>query len=194
MNKLGTILVVLLALSVPVWAQHGEGKGKGEEHGQQAGGHKIPQHGPEKAHGQSQAAPPQQERGQSHAAPPSQTRNFHDAEGHPNAPHVHDNGKWVGHESGPGDSRYHLDRPWEHGRFTGGIGPRHVWRMGGGSRERFGFGSFFFSVAPYEYGYCNDWDWNNDQVVIYDDPDHVGWYLAFNVRLGTYIHVLFLGR
>jgi len=123
-----------------------------------------------------------------------QPRNFAEQPGHPNAPHVDARGdRWVGHDTGRDDRNYHLDRPWEHGHFPGAFGASHVYRLRGGSRDRFGFDGYFFSVAPADYDYCNDWLWDSDDIVLYADPDHVGWYLAYNARLGTYVHVQFLG-
>ena len=169
--KLLTCLVpVFLIASLPALAQ--------SEHHEVGGGY-VPPHGPPPV----RVAPHQ----------PIQP-NVRDHEGHPEAPHVHTNGKWVGHDYGRDDARFHLDHPWEHGRFTGGFGRGHVWRIAGGGPNRFWFGGFFFNVAAFDLAYCNDWLWDSDQVVIYEDPDHDGWYLAYNVRLGTYVHVQYLGQ
>ncbi len=149
------------------------------------GGH-IPSHGPAPVH----TAP----RTQPARTTPETRPTYRDQPTHPAAPHVHvTNNTWVGHSSGRGDVHYHLEHPWEHGHFTGPIGPQHVWRLGGGARDRFNVGGYFFTVAPYDYDDVSDWLWDNDDIVIYDDPDHIGWYLAYNVRLGTYVHVEFLG-
>ncbi|HEY1526222.1 MAG TPA: hypothetical protein VGH51_08300 [Candidatus Angelobacter sp.] len=165
-------------------AQHGGG-----EHG--VGNGHIPAHGPAPSH----AAPARQPH-DNHAAPPQEEKRptYRDQEGHPEAPHVHaENDRWIGHSGGRNNVHYHVDHPWEHGRFSGGIGAQHVWRLRGGAPDRFDIGGFFFQVAPYDYAYCGDWLWDNDDIVIYNDPDDVGFYLAYNVRLGTYVHVLFLG-
>ena len=175
-------LATLLILSAPAFAQHNEGG-----HPAGGGGHQaIPSQGPKAFTGTPHAAEPK--------------RNYSDKEGHPNAPHVdhsktvfggHDN--WVGHDTGRGDANYHVDHPFEHGRFTGGFGRDHVWRLGGGGPGRFWFNGWNWSVAAVDIAFCDGWLWDSDQIVIYEDPDHDGWYLAYNVRLGTYVHVMFLG-
>jgi hypothetical protein len=115
-----------------------------------------------------------------------------DQPNHPSAPHVHtSDGRWVGHTPNP--QAYHLDHPWEHGRFPGPTGAGQIWRLGGGGPSRFGFGGFYFSVAPADVGYCDGWDWASDDIVLYPDPDDPGWYLAYNPRLGIYVHVMYLG-
>ena len=165
------VLAVALVATLPALAQH-------------PGGHPAapPAHGPSEFHGTPHA--------------PEEHRNFSDKDGHPNAPHVDRQGShttWVGHDTGKNDAHYHLDHPWEHGHFNGGFGPDHRWRLAGGGPGRFWFGGFYFSVAPYDVAFCDGWLWDSDDVIIYDDPDHIGWYLAYNVRLGTYVHVEYLG-
>ena len=190
MRLLPTALAVslTLSLSLPALAQHDNHGGRGSH---DVGGGYTPRHGPPPVRG-TMARPenmPQQEAPRQEG----ERRSYRDRPNHPEAPHVHRDGQWVGHDFGRSDDRYHQDHAWEHGRFNGGFGRRHVWRIAGGGPNRFWFNGFYFGVAPFDLGYVNDWDWANDQVVIYDDPDHEGWYLAYNPRLGTYIHVQYMG-
>ncbi|MDQ2712974.1 MAG: hypothetical protein M3Y24_12240 [Acidobacteriota bacterium] len=197
MKTSSLLIASLLLVSAHAFAQHEHEQGRpegGAPHN--VGGGHIPEHGPGPApeHGGSDRGrqAPQDRGGHDNGNRPD-SRSFSDERGHPDAPHVHADDRWVGHDSGRDDPHYRRDDPWEHGHFRGPIGHDHVYRLAGGGPGRFGFDGFFFGVAPYDYGYASGWWWDRDQIVLYDDPDHPGWYLANNVRLSTYIHVQYLG-
>jgi hypothetical protein len=116
--------------------------------------------------------------------------------GHVNSsPHVNHN-QWFGHDQAD-DTRYRLDRPFSHGRFEH-FGPdfRYRFLRVDPYRHWFWFPSgFYFEIAAWDWPAFADWCWDcGDDFVVYEDPDHIGWYLLYNVHTGTYVHVQSMGR
>jgi len=91
--------------------------------------------------------------------------------------------EWSALLSGPG--------PFDHGHFAHfGPGYRyHVLRI-----DRFHHwfwfpGGFYFEIAPWGWPIFLDWCWNcgDDFVVFMKIPDHIGWYLLYNIHAGVYV-------
>jgi len=180
---LGPLLILVLVMAVGAVAQRNQQRSAPQQH----------------------SAPPQQQhRGNSGRVPPApQAR---PQGGQPEVhtyqngkvdqrPHV-SNDKWYGHDD-RNDARFHVDHPYEHGRFEN-FGPSHPYRF---SRfdlglHRFWFGGGYgFQIADWDWEYASEWCWTcPDDIVVYDDPDHPGWYLVYNTETGVYVHAQYIGQ
>jgi hypothetical protein len=111
-----------------------------------------------------------------------------------NSQHVN-NDHWYGHDA-PNDRRYHLATPFEHGHFER-FGPNYRYNVARIDRDHHRFwlpGGFSFVIADWDWPIAADWCWDcGDDFVVYEDPDHVGWYLLYNVHTGAYVHITYLG-
>jgi len=173
---LGLVFALIALAAIAAYAQHGH-TGKPEANPPRANGGHIP------------PAPVARKDA------PAAREVEHDPAGHVNErPHVR-NDKWYGHEA-PNDPRFHLDHPFEHGHFEH-FGANYRYRVLriDTNLHRFWFpGGFFFEVAAWDWAECADWCWTcGDDFVVYEDPDHIGWYMLYNVHTGVYVHVQYLG-
>jgi hypothetical protein len=171
-------MALALLVAYPILAQ------RGGEHGGERG------QNPPRAN-QGRVPPPPPRRDDPHSRPEPE----HHVTGHVNTlPHVN-NDHWYGHDR-PDDRRFHTDHPFEHGRFEH-FGPSYRYRVERFDRDHHRFwlaGGFYFEVAAWDWPVCADWCWDcGDDFVIYEDTDHLGWYLLYNVHTGVYVHVNYMG-
>jgi len=167
------VVGITLALASAVAQRHGEG----------------PRANPPRSNSGRIPAAPQRR------APEASPEEERSTTGHVNStPHVR-NDYWYGHDA-PNDTRYHFARPFEHGRF-GHTGPSYrynVVRIDTALHRFWLPGGFYFDVAVWDWPLCLDWCWTcGDDFVFYDDPDHLGWYLVYNIHTGLYVHAVYMG-
>jgi hypothetical protein len=173
-------LVVALFMTLPALAQRPEERQGQERHDNvHANQGRIPQ-----------APPPKRD---SHAKPEVEK---HEGGRVNSVPHVA-NDHWYGHDA-PNDKRYVIAHPYEHGRFANfGANYRYHVERFDRDHHRFWFpGGFSFEIAAFDWSVASDWCWDcpGDNLVVYDDPDHPGWYLVYNAQTGVYVHAQYLGQ
>jgi hypothetical protein len=137
-------------------------------------------------------APPAPPHRDAAAAPESE----HTPDGHVDASQHVSGDHWYGHPAG-NDARFHIDHPYAHGHFTD-VGPGHqfgVTRIDVGAHRFWFAGGFGFEIAAWDWDLASGWCWTTcgDEFVVYEDPDHPGWYLLYNMDTGAYVHVQYIG-
>jgi len=114
----------------------------------------------------------------------------------------HDNGKhkgwykhdWDDHRHWDYDhDRYRPGRAFPYGRYEHVRGSYRSVSIDIRTRRVILVDRSTWVVAPYDIRNCQDWQWDRDDVYVYDDDSHPGWYLFYNSRLGRYAHVEFFG-
>jgi hypothetical protein len=142
----------------------------------------TPEHG---AQGQQENRPENKKEARQDNRPEARQQNIR--------PHVEDN-QWFGHDTN--DERYRHGHPFQHGHFER-FGQQYRYSVQRIDRDhhRFWFpGGFYFQIADWDWAIASDWCWNcGDDFVIYEDPDHDGWYLVYDVDTGEYVHAEYLG-
>jgi len=184
-RRFDLLMAFFLVVAVPAMAQHPAE----EPHGQAPHPSEArPANPPRANQGRIPPPPPQRD---SHAKPEEQKHE----NGKVNAWQHVDHDQWYGHDA-PNDKRFHLDHPFPHGRFEH-FGPSYRYNVLRIDRDHHRFwlpGGFFFEVASWDWSVCADWCWDcGDDFVVYEDTDHVGWYLLYNVHTGAYVHVQYMG-
>ena len=104
-------IFTITLISIPAWSQGREARGGGGGGGGRVGGGFIPQRGPSPAPARAPAAPRAPEPARAAQSNERAPRPPADIKGHPEAPHVHPNSQWVGHDSGPNDPIIALINP-----------------------------------------------------------------------------------
>jgi hypothetical protein len=174
MKRLSTLCILLLAVVTTSAVAQGRGEQKQQQH--HANGGHIPPPPPQRAQGR---------RAEVETFPGGKV----DAR-----PHV-SNDHWYGHDDA-NDRRFALARPFANGRFAR-VGPSFeysVARFDLGRHRLWINGGFGFEVADWDWPFASGWCWTcSNVIVVYDDPDHAGWYLLYNTETGVYVHAQYLG-
>lgn len=183
-----TAIMMTLAVPCAIAQRAPEAGQRAAAGGQRAGSAPARSNAPRANGGHIPAAPAKR-------APDAKPQEDRRAEGHVNTtPHVR-NDQWFGHDA-PNDKRYVLSHPFEHGRFAH-IGPSYrynILRIDANLRRVWLPGGFFFEVAAWDWPLCADWCWTcGDDFVFYDDPDHPGWYVLYDVHTGLFVHAQYMG-